>query len=45
MSREHRQLDRLALEAVLGCKGKPGTVDGKAEKTTGRIEYAWSLKD
>ncbi len=45
MSREHKMLDRMTLDAVQGCKGTPGTVDGKPEKLTGRIEYVWKLTD
>jgi len=45
MSREHKMLDRMTLEAVQGCKGTPGTVDGKPEKLSGRIEYVWKLTD
>jgi periplasmic protein TonB len=45
VSREHKMLDRMTLEAVQGCKGSPGTVDGKPEKLTGRIEYVWKLTD
>jgi protein TonB len=43
VSREHRLLDRATLEAVLACKGTPGTVDGKPEKLSGRVEYNWTL--
>lgn len=45
MSREHKILDRMTLEAVQACKGTPGTVDGKPEKLSGRIEYVWKLTD
>jgi len=45
MSREHKMLDRMTLEAVKGCKGTPGTVDGKPEKLSGRIEYVWKIVD
>lgn len=44
-TREHKMLDRMTLDAVQACKGKPGTVDGKAEKLSGRIEYVWKLTD
>jgi protein TonB len=44
-SREHRMLDRLTLEAVKACKGRPGTLDGKPEKLTGRVTYVWKLTD
>lgn len=42
-TREHKQLDRLALEAVRACKGTPGTLDGKPEKLTSRVTYEWKL--
>ena len=42
-TREHKQLDRLALEAVKACKGTPGTLDGKPEKLTARVAYQWRL--
>lgn len=42
-TREHKQLDRAALEAVKACKGTPGTLDGKPEKLSGRITYDWKL--
>jgi len=45
MSREHKMLDRMTLEAVQACKGTPGTVEGKPEKLSGRIEYVWKLTD
>jgi protein TonB len=45
MSREHKMLDRMTLEAVQACKGTPGTLDGKPEKLTGRIEYVWRLTE
>jgi protein TonB len=44
-SREHKMLDRLALEAVRNCKGTPGTLDGKPEKLTSRITYVWRITD
>jgi protein TonB len=44
-TREHKMLDRLTLEAVLACTGKPGTLDGKAEKLTSRVTYVWKLTD
>ena len=44
-SREHKALDRLTLEAVQACKGRPGTVDGKPEKLTSRVTYVWKLTD
>ena len=44
-TREHKMLDRLAMDAVKACKGKPGTLDGKPEKLTGRITYVWKIAD
>lgn len=44
-TREHKMLDRLALDAVKACKGTPGTVDGKPEKLTSRITYVWRITD
>ena len=44
-TREHKQLDRLALEAVKACKGTPGTLDGKPEKLSGRIQYDWKFEN
>ena len=44
-TREHKMLDRMTLEAVQACKGTPGTLDGKPEKLSGRIEYVWKLTD
>jgi len=44
-TREHKMLDRLTLEAVTACKGKPGTLDGKPERLTSRVTYVWKLTD
>jgi len=44
-TREHKVLDRLALDAVRACKGTPGTLDGKPEKLTSRITYVWRITD
>jgi periplasmic protein TonB len=44
-TREHKQLDRLTIEAVTACKGRPGTVDGKPEKLTSRVTYVWKITD
>lgn len=44
-TREHKMLDRLALEAVRACKGTPGSLDGKPEKLTSRITYVWRITD
>lgn len=42
-TREHKQLDRLALDAVKACRGTPGTLDGKPERLTSRVSYVWRL--
>jgi periplasmic protein TonB len=44
-TREHKQLDRLTVAAVKGCKGTPGTLDGKPEKLTARVTYVWKLEN
>ena len=44
-TREHKMLDRLTIEAVTACKGKPGTLDGKPEKLTSRVVYVWKLTE
>jgi protein TonB len=44
-TREHKQLDRLALEAVRACRGTPGTLDGKPEQLTSRVTYEWKLEN
>ncbi|MDP1650062.1 MAG: energy transducer TonB [Rubrivivax sp.] len=44
-TREHKMLDRLALEAVRACRGTPGSLDGKPEKLTSRITYVWRITD
>jgi protein TonB len=43
-TREHKQLDRAALEAVQRCKVTPGTLDGKPEKLTATVTYVWKLE-
>lgn len=43
-SREHKMLDRLTIAAVVRCRGRPGTVDGKPEMLRGSVEYAWKLE-
>lgn len=44
-SRDHKALDRATVEAVLACKGRAGTLDGKPEKLQGRVEYVWKIVD
>ena len=36
---------QATLEAVKACKGRPGMVDGKPERLSGRVEYVWKLVD
>lgn len=43
-SREHKMLDRLTVEAISRCHGRPGTVDGKPETLRGAVEYVWKLE-
>lgn len=44
-TREHKALDRATLEAVLACRSnKPGTVNGKPETLTSRVQYDWKLE-
>ncbi len=44
-TREHKQLDRLTLDAVKACQGQPGSIDGKPERLSGKVEYVWKLLD
>jgi protein TonB len=44
-SREHRLLDRAAIEALSGCKFKPGTDEnGKPVGAFANVEYVWRLE-
>ena len=43
-SKEARQLDRATLDAVLATRGTPGTVEGKPERSSGRVLYVWKLE-
>ena len=44
-SREHRLLDRAAMEALSGCKFKPGTDEnGKPAGAFANVEYVWRLE-
>ena len=38
-----RALDRAAIEGLSLCKFKPGTVDGIAEKSWAKLQYAWTI--
>ena len=43
-SREHKLLDRTLVDTVTSnCSGKPGTIDGKPQALTSRVEYVWKL--
>ena len=43
-SREHRLLDRTAVEALSACKFKPGIDEnGKAVGAFADVEYVWKL--
>jgi periplasmic protein TonB len=43
-SREHKQLDQAALQAITAsCRFKPGTVDGKPEPLWTQVQYVWKL--
>ena len=44
-SRVHKMLDNLTLAAVKDCKGRAGTLDGKPERLSGRVEYVWKLTE
>jgi len=39
-----RRLDEAARQGLSLCKFKPGTVDGKPEKSWARIEYQWKIE-
>jgi TonB family protein len=39
----HKALDRATLEAVRACAGRPGSVDGKPVRLSGRVEYVWYI--
>jgi protein TonB len=43
-TREHKMLDRMTVDAITRCRGRPGTVDGKPEKLRGSVEYVWKLE-
>ena len=45
-SREHRLLDRTAMEALSKCRGKPGTDEtGKpVGGTTVTVDYVWKVE-
>jgi len=39
----HRDLDRAALQGLSMCAFKPGTIDGVAQESWARMQYAWRL--
>jgi TonB family protein len=41
-TREHKQLDRAALEAARACRGIPNTIDGAEGAKAGRIRYVFN---
>jgi len=41
----HRDLDRAALQGLSMCAFKPGTVDGVAQESWARMQYAWRLDE
>ena len=41
----HRDLDRAALQGLSLCAFKPGTVDGVAQESWARMQYAWRLDE
>src|SRR5881392_4166761 len=40
----HRRLDEAARAGLGICKFRPATVNGKPERSWGRIEYVWKLE-
>lgn len=40
----HKRLDEAARAALSLCHFKPGTTDGKAERSTVDIQYVWKLE-
>src|SRR5438046_1351257 len=40
----YRRLDEAARTGLSLCKFRPATVNGKPERTWGRIEYVWKLE-
>jgi len=39
----NRDLDRAALQGLSMCAFKPGTIDGVAQESWARMQYAWRL--
>lgn len=42
-SSSHRELDNAAVNALTLCRFKPGTVDGKPQKSWTSVDYVWKL--
>jgi protein TonB len=40
----HRRLDEAAKSGLSLCKFRPGTLDGKPERSWARIEYEWKIE-
>src|SRR5205823_3267916 len=40
----HRRLDEAARAGLSLCKFRPATVNGKPERSWGRIEYVWKVE-
>ncbi|SFG26359.1 outer membrane transport energization protein TonB [Duganella sp. CF458] len=41
----HRDLDRAAMQGLSMCAFKPGTIDGVAQESWARMQYAWRLDE
>jgi len=41
----HRDLDRAALQGLSNCAFKPGSIDGVAQESWARMQYAWRLDE
>lgn len=41
----YRDLDRAALQGLSMCAFKPGTIDGVAQESWARMQYAWRLDE
>lgn len=40
-TREHKQLDRMSIEAVRACKGKPSTISNSNTYSLGAVDYVF----
>jgi protein TonB len=41
----HPRLDEAALRALSLCRFKPGTVDGKPDRSWHKMKYVWKLEE